>query len=102
MVIGGKLILPKERRKDDKSLYICKEHIADVENVGDEGSEVVDEEDGLGEMDELETSVMEEEMTSMNAPDRGESEGEDDDDEETEDRNVVDDGNLFSQSLLKK
>ena len=93
------MILPKERRKDDKSLYICKEHTADVE---DEGSKAVDEEDGLEEMDELETSVMEEEMASMNTPDREGSEGEVDDDEEDETRNEVDADNLFSQSLLKK
>ena len=100
MVIGGKLILPKERRKDDKSLYICKEHTADVE---DKWSKAFDEEDGLGEMDELETSVMEEEMASMNTPDREGTEGEDDDDdEEAETRNEEDADNLFSQSLLKK
>ena len=43
MVIGGKLIFPKERRNGDKMVYICKEHQADVKSA-DTGKEGINEE----------------------------------------------------------
>ena len=73
-VIGGVLFEPKGHKKEDKVVYICEDHECNLmegvdglgDTIGSEEGEPAKGDDEGDDLDELETSVMEEEFTTLN------------------------------------
>ena len=73
-VIGRVLFKPKGHKKEDKVVYICEDHKCNLmegvdglrDTIGNEEGEPAKGDDDGDDLDELETSVMEVEFTTLN------------------------------------
>ena len=101
LVIGGELVLPEGHRRQGLSVYICGDHVAD--KVDD----VLTDDDSVGgdrdeELNELETSVMEEELSTFSEIGREGGDEKEEGEEDSDDEDKVKERSFFSQSVLSK
>jgi len=100
-VRGGVLFEPEGHRKEGKIVYVCLEHEVKIEAepVEDAGNE---EGDGNEELDDLETSVMEEEEEFNEKMNENSAVLKDDNDDGDEEAESAENQELLSQSIFQK